>query len=113
MRRIAEFRKENFKLIGSISPDEDKEAFIEGNVVNVLTNKDQLGRRVLMVNCGGLWDTKKVTSDQLFRLFYMSEFVLNFICQVVYFMNCLICSSFDCTIGEIFSDQWSCCYYGF
>ena len=78
MRRIAEFRKENFKLIGSISPDEDKEAFIEGNVVNVLTNKDQLGRRVLMVNCGGLWDTKKVTSDQLFRLFYMSKFVINF-----------------------------------
>lgn len=78
MRRIAEFRKENFKLIGNISPDEDKEAFIEGNVVNVLTNKDQLGRRVLMVNCGGLWDTKKVTSDQLFRLFYMSEFMIHF-----------------------------------
>ncbi|CAO1314626.1 unnamed protein product [Diamesa serratosioi] len=75
MRRIAEFRKENFKLIGSISPDEDKEAFIEGNVVNVLTNKDQNGRRVLMVNCGGLWDTKKVTSDQLFRLFYMIHLI--------------------------------------
>lgn len=55
-------------------PEQEKKAFTEGNVVNVLKNKDHLGRRVLVVSTGKVWNPDEVTADQLFRLFYLSEF---------------------------------------
>lgn len=54
-------------------PNDEKVAFTKGNCVNVLTNKDHLGRRVLIVNSGKLWNPDEVSADQLFRLFYLSE----------------------------------------
>ena len=53
MRRIAEFKKDNFKLLHNLMPGDEKVAFSEHDVVNVLTNRDQDGRRILTVNCGG------------------------------------------------------------
>lgn len=50
---------------------EDEEKSFDYNIVNVLTNCDQLGRRILLVNCGSSWEPKEVSSDQLFRLFYL------------------------------------------
>lgn len=52
-------------------PDDEYASFCENEVVNVLTNLDQDGRRVLIVHCGEVWDPKKVTSEQLFRIFYL------------------------------------------
>lgn len=71
MRRIAEFKKNNMELLKGIMPDEERSGFIDHNIVNVLTNFDNKGRRVLIVNCGGPWDPKVVSSDQLFRIFYL------------------------------------------
>lgn len=71
MRRIAEFKKSNNKLLHNLVPEDERKAFTEHNVVNVLANRDQKGRRVLLVNCGQLWDPKAVSSEQLFRLFYI------------------------------------------
>ncbi|GJQ82465.1 hypothetical protein Trydic_g14456 [Trypoxylus dichotomus] len=71
MKRIAEFREKYKDLLGGLLPEHEKDAFVNHNVVNVLTNRDHKGRRVLIVNCGGSWDTSKVTSDQLFRIFYL------------------------------------------
>jgi len=71
MKRIADFKEKNKDLLANILPTDEADAFTNHNVVNVLTNRDQKGRRVLLVNCGGSWDTSKVTSDQLFRLFYL------------------------------------------
>jgi len=71
MRRIAEFRVEYVKILKNLVPDDEKSSFVDNNVVNVLTNLDQDGRRVLIVNCGGIWDTKKVSADSLFRIFYL------------------------------------------
>lgn len=73
MRRIAEFRKEHEKVLKGLLPEQEKVAFTEGNIVNVLTNRDHLGRRVLVVNSGKLWNPDEVTADQMFRLFYLSE----------------------------------------
>lgn len=56
-------------------PEQERVAFTEGNLVNVLMNKDHLGRRVLVVNSGKLWNPDEVTPDQLFRLFYLGEFL--------------------------------------
>jgi len=75
LRRIAEFKQENLQLLKNLMPDDEKEAFVEHNIVNVLTNRDQDGRRVLIVHCGEIWDTKKVSADQLFRIFYLIHLV--------------------------------------
>lgn len=71
MRRVAEFKRDNAAIVKNLMVDDEKQSFCENNIVNVLINRDQLGRRVLIVNCGSLWDTKKVSADQLFRIFYL------------------------------------------
>ncbi|KAM3964719.1 clavesin-1 isoform 1-T2 [Aphomia sociella] len=71
MRRVAEFRREHASLLDGLIPEHEKEAFTEHKIANVLKGRDHKGRRVLLVNCGGVWDTKKVSADQIFRLFYL------------------------------------------
>ncbi|XP_041980387.1 retinaldehyde-binding protein 1 [Aricia agestis] len=71
MRRVAEFKRDNASLINGLLPEHEMTAFLEHKVVNVLKGRDHKGRRVLMVNVGGSWNTKKVNADQLFRLFYL------------------------------------------
>ncbi|XP_074040139.1 retinaldehyde-binding protein 1 isoform X2 [Leptinotarsa decemlineata] len=71
MKRIADFKEKNKKILDGLLPQDEKVAFTEHNVVNVMTNRDHKGRRVLIVNAGELWDPSKVTSDQIFRMFYL------------------------------------------
>jgi retinaldehyde-binding protein 1 len=70
---MAEFRKEHAKVLDGLMPEQEKVPFTESNMVNVLTNKDHKNRRVLVVNNGGNWDPSVVSSDSLFRMFYLSE----------------------------------------
>lgn len=74
-RSIAEFRKAQHNILHNLSPYDEKVAFTEYNVVNVLTKRDQKGRRILVVNTGETWDPKLVTSDQLFKIFYLIHLV--------------------------------------
>ncbi|KAG5673906.1 hypothetical protein PVAND_003907 [Polypedilum vanderplanki] len=71
LRQIAEFRRDNEKLLKDLMPEQEKIPFIEGGVVNVLTNKDHKNRRVLIVNSGKLWDPSVVSTDSMFRMFYL------------------------------------------
>ncbi|OWR51026.1 clavesin-1 like protein [Danaus plexippus plexippus] len=71
MRRAADFKRDNASLLDGLLPEHEKEAFLEHKVVNVMKGRDDKGRRVLIVNVGGSWNPKKVTADQLFRLFYL------------------------------------------
>lgn len=71
MRRIAEFKRDYAETLKNLMPEDEKDAFVNNDVVNVLCDLDQDGRRVLIVNAGKVWDPKKVTSEQLFRLFYL------------------------------------------
>ncbi|EFA03468.1 retinaldehyde-binding protein 1 [Tribolium castaneum] len=71
MKRVSDFKLKYKDNLENLMPEDEKQAFTEHNVVNVLTNRDNKGRRVLLVNVGGSWDTSKVTSDQLFRIFYL------------------------------------------
>jgi retinaldehyde-binding protein 1 len=75
MRRIAEFKKDYAKVLDNLSPEMERESFTETPTLNILTNKDQKGRRVLIVQCGGLWDPKKVNTDSLFRMFYIVQLI--------------------------------------
>lgn len=56
-----------------LTPEQEKIPFIEGNAVNVLTDKDHKNRRILVVNSGKIWDPEVVSSDSLFKMFYLSK----------------------------------------
>ncbi|XP_058795518.1 clavesin-1 [Phymastichus coffea] len=71
MTRIAEFKQKNSSLLDNLMPADEKVAFLENNVVNVLKNRDHKRRRVLIVNAGKSWDPSRVNADQMFRIFYL------------------------------------------
>jgi len=71
MKRVAEFKVKNAALLDNLMPSDEKSAFLENNVVNVLKDRDHAGRRVLVVNAGKSWDPSKVNADQMFRIFYL------------------------------------------
>lgn len=56
-------------------PEHEKIPFIEGGAVNVLVDRDSKNRRILVVNSGKLWDPDIVSSDSLFRMFYLSMYI--------------------------------------
>lgn len=53
MRRVAEFKRDNAALLDGLLPDDEKDAFLNHKVVNVMKGRDHKGRRVLIVNVGG------------------------------------------------------------
>ncbi|XP_046746642.1 retinaldehyde-binding protein 1 [Diprion similis] len=71
MKRVADFKEKNAALLDNLMPQDEKAAFLENNVVNVLKGRDHKGRRVLLVNAGKSWDPSKVSADQMFRIFYL------------------------------------------
>lgn len=71
MRSIAAFRKTYHNMVYKLMAEDEKTAFCDHNVVNILTNRDQKGRRVMIVNAGAIWDPSAVSSDQMFRMFYV------------------------------------------
>lgn len=71
MRRIADFKVKHAALLHNLMPSDEKEAITEHNVVNVMKTRDHKNRRVMIVNSGKLWNPSKVSSDQIFRMFYL------------------------------------------
>jgi len=53
IKRVADFRVKNWALIGDLEPKMEQQRMMS-NVVNVIPERDQEGRRVLIVNCGGI-----------------------------------------------------------
>lgn len=52
MKRIADFRKANAEILKNVSPETDKDSFLNSKVVNVLVDRDQKRRRILVMNLG-------------------------------------------------------------
>ncbi|XP_046675401.1 clavesin-1 isoform X2 [Homalodisca vitripennis] len=71
MRRVAEFKLKNSTVLENLNAEAERQALVGSRVVNVLVDRDQHGRRILVANVGGAWDTTLISSDNLFRLFYM------------------------------------------
>ncbi|XP_055640440.1 clavesin-1-like [Toxorhynchites rutilus septentrionalis] len=71
MRRIAEFKKNNYPLMHNLYPEDEKRSFMEHGIVNVLTNRDQKGRRIMVINCGKAWDPRQIDGNRLFRMFFL------------------------------------------
>lgn len=71
---MAEFRKEYAAQVKDLLPQDHKRAFIETDVINVLINKDHLGRRVLILKQGHNWDPEQISTHEIFQLLYLSKF---------------------------------------
>lgn len=71
MKRAADFKDKYATTVKGLMPDDEKAAMLDHKVVNVMTNRDHKGRRVLIANIGKLWDTKHLNGEQIFRLFYL------------------------------------------
>lgn len=94
---MAEFRKEHEKVLLDLNPEKEKATFTDGNIINILPNKDHLGRRILVLNQGQLWNPDEVTVDQIFRVLYISENLLNFFSSALIFIMISFFSSHRCT----------------
>jgi hypothetical protein len=73
MNRLATFKDKNEKIVANPLPREEKKLFTENNVVNVLVDRDQKNRRVLILNMGSAWDPKSLNSEQLFKVLYLIQ----------------------------------------
>jgi len=52
MRRTLQFKQKNAELLDGLTPDRVKAVIDKTDVVNVLVDRDQKGRRILMVKSG-------------------------------------------------------------
>jgi hypothetical protein len=53
MKRVAEFKQKNAALLENLVPSDEESALVENVVINVLVDRDQLGRRILLTHSGG------------------------------------------------------------
>ncbi|EGI67810.1 Alpha-tocopherol transfer protein-like protein [Acromyrmex echinatior] len=73
MKRVADFKVKHAALLHNLIPEDEKNVFLDHNVVNIFKHRDHKNRRIMLVNCGKLWDPSKVSSDQIFRIFYLTH----------------------------------------
>lgn len=73
LRDIAEFRKDYWKVLKDLMPEQEKIAFTEGGLLNVLTHKDHKNRRIVIFKCGSVWDPSQISEDSIFRMFYLRK----------------------------------------
>lgn len=72
LKKIADFRKDNEKIVKNLNPSEHKKAFTETDVLNVLIDKDHLGRRMIVLKQGANWNPDQISVDEIFQLLYYS-----------------------------------------
>lgn len=70
MRNVAEFQKSHHELLHNLMPADLKNEITNFNLVTVLTNRDQKGRRMVVVRMGDVWDPKAVHEDKVFGILY-------------------------------------------
>lgn len=75
MERVADFKVKYANVIGKLMPDDEKKIMLEQNVVNVLVDRDQDGRRILLAHEGGRWDLSKLNQFLFITLNLTKEHV--------------------------------------
>ncbi|KAF5274943.1 hypothetical protein FQR65_LT04284 [Abscondita terminalis] len=71
MKRIAGFKEKNKHIVGNLMPQDVYEIVSQHDIVNVLKDRDQKGRRVLIQHTGSRWDPSKVPADVVFKMLYL------------------------------------------
>jgi hypothetical protein len=70
MRRTAEFKLKNASILDNLMPVDEEKSFLENNVVNVLVDRDQKGRRILITYNGGKYISFPLDNIACYLLFY-------------------------------------------
>ncbi|XP_053696733.1 retinaldehyde-binding protein 1-like [Sabethes cyaneus] len=70
MRNVAQFQKNNADLLKNLMPSDLKNEITNFDLITVLTNRDQFGRRVVIVKQGEAWDPKAINEDKIFGILY-------------------------------------------
>ncbi|XP_037035732.1 alpha-tocopherol transfer protein-like [Bradysia coprophila] len=75
LRKIAEFRRDNEKIVKNLDPIEHKKPFTETDVLTVLIDKDHLGRRIIVLKQGANWNPDEIDVDEIFKLLYLIHII--------------------------------------
>jgi len=73
LKKLAEFKKKHSDVVGNIMPADLKDIYLTTKDFLVVKNRDQDGRRILIMKLGGDWNPSKVTADHIFQLIYLSS----------------------------------------
>ncbi|RZC39187.1 alpha-tocopherol transfer protein-like [Asbolus verrucosus] len=66
IKRYYSFKVKHSDIYDGLVPSKEKNIF-EQNILTVLPNRDQLGRRMLILELGKKWKTSEVTLDEVFK----------------------------------------------
>lgn len=74
MKRIANYKDKYNDTFGNILPHMVKEIILPSNIFNILLNRDQKGRRVLICYSKN-WDPSTITGDELLQGVYLLHLI--------------------------------------
>ncbi|XP_060518926.1 alpha-tocopherol transfer protein-like isoform X2 [Cylas formicarius] len=66
IKRYYAFKRKHAELYDNLLPSNEKNIF-QQNILTVQPNRDQLGRRILIIELGKKWKTSEVTLDEVFK----------------------------------------------
>lgn len=66
IKRYYQFKVKHSDIYNDLMPSHEENVF-KSNMIAVFPNRDQLGRRVLLLELGKSWNHKKVTLDEVFK----------------------------------------------
>ncbi|XP_055385811.1 alpha-tocopherol transfer protein-like isoform X2 [Condylostylus longicornis] len=66
IKRYYSFKVKHHDVYNNLVPDNESNIF-KSNILTVFSNRDQLGRRVLVIELGKKWNHKKVSLDEVFK----------------------------------------------
>ncbi|KAJ1520236.1 hypothetical protein ONE63_004446 [Megalurothrips usitatus] len=66
IKRYYEFKEKHSSVYRDLTPSKERNVF-EANILTVCPNRDQLGRRILILELGKKWNHKKVSLDEVFK----------------------------------------------
>ncbi|KAL3280640.1 hypothetical protein HHI36_003876 [Cryptolaemus montrouzieri] len=66
IKRYYSFKVKHSDMYDGLIPSREQNIF-NADILTVLPNRDQLGRRILVIELGKRWDTSKVSLDEVFK----------------------------------------------
>ncbi|XP_063700803.1 alpha-tocopherol transfer protein isoform X2 [Culicoides brevitarsis] len=66
IKRYYQFKVKHSDIYNDLMPSREENVF-KSNMIAVFPNRDQLGRRVLLLELGKCWNHKKVSLDEVFK----------------------------------------------
>ncbi|XP_070499190.1 alpha-tocopherol transfer protein-like isoform X2 [Chironomus tepperi] len=66
IKRYYAFKIKHYEIYNGLKPSKEENIF-KANILSVFPNRDQLGRRILLLELGKKWNHKEVTLDEVFK----------------------------------------------